>query len=96
MKCLNCGNEMEQGTVEGYAQGGDSSYEFISNRERQKKGIKGLWICSQAQMKKSVIHRGMSFHVETVVLLSQLKQKPDDYINVTIELDDMDITSRRD
>mgnify|MGYP004701855091 CR=1 FL=1 len=34
-----------------------------------------------------------SVHVETVVLLSQLKQKPDDYINVTIELDDVDITS---
>ena len=32
-------------------------------------------------------------NVETVVLLSQLKQKPDDYINVTIELDDVDITS---
>ena len=32
-------------------------------------------------------------HVETVVLLFQLKQKPDDYINVTIELDDVDITS---
>ena len=32
-------------------------------------------------------------HVETVVLLSQLKQKPNDYINVTIELDDVDITS---
>ena len=31
--------------------------------------------------------------LETVVLLSQLKQKPDDYINVTIELDDMDVTS---
>ena len=31
--------------------------------------------------------------LETVVLLSQLKQKPDDYINVTIELDDVDITS---
>ena len=30
---------------------------------------------------------------ETVVLLSQLKQKPDDYISVTIELDDVDITS---
>ena len=36
---------------------------------------------------------GMTVHVETVVLLSQLKQKPDDYINVTMELDDMDITS---
>ena len=32
-------------------------------------------------------------HVETVVLLSKLKQKPDDYINVTIELDDVYITS---
>ena len=35
----------------------------------------------------------MTKHCETVVLLSQLKQKPDDYINVTIELDDVDITS---
>ena len=33
----------------------------------------------------------MSF--EKVVFLSQLKQKPDDYIDVTIELDDVDITS---
>ena len=31
--------------------------------------------------------------VETVVLLSKLKQNPDDYTNVTIELDDVDITS---
>ena len=31
--------------------------------------------------------------LETVVFLSQLKQKPDDYINVTIELDNVDITS---
>ena len=39
------------------------------------------------------INQKVSRHVETVVLLSQLKQKPDDYVNVTIELDDMDITS---
>ena len=39
------------------------------------------------------INPGLSSHVETVALLSKLKQKPDDYINVTIELDDMDITS---
>ena len=39
------------------------------------------------------IHAIVPRHVETVVLLSQLKQKPDDYINVTIELDDVDITS---
>ena len=39
------------------------------------------------------INPDLSSHVETVVLLSKLKQKPDDYINVTIELDDVDITS---
>ena len=32
----------------------------------------------------------VSTHVETVVLLSQLKQKPDDYMNVTIEFDAVD------
>ena len=39
------------------------------------------------------INPDLSSHVETVCLLSKLKQKPDDYINVTIELDDVDITS---
>ena len=42
---------------------------------------------------RAVDQFGQTVHVETVVLLSQLKQKPDDYINVTIELDDVDITS---
>ena len=41
---------------------------------------------------KPDINQKVSRHVETVVLLSQLKQKPDDYINVTIELDNVDIT----
>ena len=29
MKCLNCGNEMQQGIVEGYGQGGHSCYEYL-------------------------------------------------------------------
>ena len=47
------------------------------------------------QIKKIVPVDNFPFtkHVETVVLLSRLKQKPDDYINVTIELDDVDITA---
>ena len=48
---------------------------------------------SENEQGQSDINTVSSSHVETVVLLSQLKQKPDDYINVTIELDDMDITS---
>ena len=43
MKCLNCGNEMQQGIVEGYGQGGHSCYEFTSDEEKQKKGLKGLF-----------------------------------------------------
>ena len=36
MKCLNCGNEMQQGIVEGYGQGGHSCYEFTSDEEKKK------------------------------------------------------------
>ena len=45
------------------------------------------------RLPKTDINQDVSFHVETVVLLSKLKQKPDDYINVTIELDDVYIIS---
>lgn len=37
------------------------------------------------------VHGSVSTHVETVVLLSQ--QKPDDVIEVEIELDELDLTS---
>ena len=47
----------------------------------------------ELQKVRPVDQFGQTVHVETVCLLSQLKQKPDDYINVTIELDDVDITS---
>ena len=43
MKCLNCGIEMEKGTVEGYAQGGAHTYEFTSDSEKVKTGIKGFF-----------------------------------------------------
>ena len=54
----------------------------------------GQWLKS-IKFKLPIIEEDMNIsldndsQVETVVLLSQLKQKPDDYINVTIELDDM-------
>ena len=32
--------------------------------------LKGSWICFQTQMQKSVIHTVLSFHVETVALLT--------------------------
>ena len=35
----------------------------------------------------------VSMHVETVVLLSQLRQKPDDYINVDVDVAELEGTS---
>ena len=53
--------------------------------------LKGSWICSLVLRQKSVIHRELSFHIETVVLLSQ--QKPDDTIEIDLDLDELDATS---
>jgi len=35
MKCLDCGMEMEQGTVQGIGQGGGHWYEFTSDEEKK-------------------------------------------------------------
>lgn len=42
MKCLDCGAEMEKGTIQGIRQGGGSWYEFTSDEEKKKKGIKAF------------------------------------------------------
>lgn len=40
MKCLDCGMEMEQGTIEGIGQGGGHWYEFTSDEEKKKNWAK--------------------------------------------------------
>lgn len=42
MKCLDCGAEMERGTVECVGAGFESWYEFTSETEKAKKGIAGF------------------------------------------------------
>ena len=58
-----------------------------------QRGVQHFSLPEYSENSGKCISITLSTHVETVVLLSQLKQKPDDYINVTIELDDVDITS---
>lgn len=43
MKCLDCGKEMISGIVEGVGQGAGSFYEFTSDEELKKTGIKGFF-----------------------------------------------------
>ena len=42
MKCLDCGMEMEPGTVEGIGLGGGHWYEFTSEEEKKKTGLKSF------------------------------------------------------
>lgn len=43
MDCLNCGMPMEKGIIEGIGQGLEAWYEFTSDKERQKRGLKGFF-----------------------------------------------------
>ncbi len=43
MQCLDCGIEMVQGSVEGFGLGIEHGYEFTSDEEKKKKGIKGFF-----------------------------------------------------
>ncbi len=43
MKCLDCGTEMEHGSVEGIGQGGGHWYEFTSDEEKRKQESKGFF-----------------------------------------------------
>ena len=54
--------------------------------------LKGSWICSLALRQKNVIHRELSFHVETVCLLSKLHEAKH-HVNVRLDMDELDITS---
>ena len=55
MKCLDCGMEMEQGTVEGIGQSGGHWYEFTSNEEKKKCGLKGFFTRKTISVETSVL-----------------------------------------
>lgn len=55
MKCLDCGMEMEKGIVEGIGQGGGHFYEFTSDEERKKTGLKGILTQKNISIKTSVL-----------------------------------------
>ena len=51
MKCLNCGMEMEQGTVEAIGQGGGHFYEFTSDET----GLKGFFARKTVSVETSAL-----------------------------------------
>ena len=53
--------------------------------------LKGSWICSLEQIGGYDVLTNVSFHVETVVQL--VRKKPDTYIDITVDMDELDLTS---
>ena len=79
--------------MQSFSMWGQERVHHVNFLQPHQRGVQHFSLPEYSENSGKCISITLSTHVETVVLLSQLKQKPDDYINVTIELDDMDITS---
>ena len=79
--------------MQSFSMRGQERVHHVNFLQPHQRGVQHFSLPEYSENSGKCISITLSTHVETVVLLSQLKQKPDDYINVTIELDDMDITS---
>ena len=79
--------------MQSFSMQGQERVHHVNFLQPHQRGVQHFSLPEYSENSGKCISITLSTHVETVVLLSQLKQKPDDYINVTIELDDMDITS---
>lgn len=56
--------------------------------ENPVQSLKGSWICSLEQIGGYDVLTNVSFHVETVCLLSNRKSKPDSYVDLSINMED--------
>ena len=79
--------------MQSFSMQGQERVHHVNFLQPHQRGVQHFSLPEYSENSGKCISITLSTHVETVCLLSQLKQKPDDYINVTIELDDMDITS---
>ena len=79
--------------MQSFSMQGQEKVHHVNFLRPHQRGVQHFSLPEYSENSGKCISITLSTHVETVVLLSQLKQKPDDYINVTFELDDVDITS---
>ena len=79
--------------MQSFSMQGHKRVHHVNFLQPHQRGVQHFSLPEYSENSGKCISITLSTHCETVVLLSQLKQKPDDYINVTIELDDVDITS---
>lgn len=70
----------------------ETNFSFMDMFPQTTKQRKRLWICSHARKISKDIQPILSSHVETVCLLSKLHEAKH-HVNLTLEMDELDITS---
>ena len=72
---------------------GQESVHHVNFLQPHQRGVQHFSLPEYSENSGKCISITLSTHVETVVLLSQLRQKPDDYIDVDIDVAELEGTS---
>ena len=79
--------------MQSFSMQGHKRVHHVNFLQPHQRGWKHFSLPEYSENSGKCISITLSTHVETVVLLSQLRQKPDDYIDVDIDVAELEGTS---
>lgn len=79
--------------MQSFAMQGHKREHHVNFLQPRHRGLQHFSLPEYSENSGKCISITLSTHVETVVLLSQLRQKPDDYIDVDIDVAELEGTS---
>lgn len=79
--------------MQSFSMQGHKRVHHVNFLQPHQRGVQHFSLPEYSENSGKCISITLSTHVETVVLLSQLRQKPDDYIDVDIDVAELEGTS---
>ena len=79
--------------MQSFSMQGQERVHHVNFLQPHQRGVQHFSLPEYSENSGKCISITLSTHVETVVLLSQLRQKPDDYIDVDIDVAELEGTS---
>ena len=79
--------------MQSFSMQGHERVHYVNFLRPHQRGVQHFLLPEYSENSGKCISITLSTHVETVVLLSQLRQKPDDYIDVDIDVAELEGTS---
>lgn len=79
--------------MQSFSMWGQERVHHVNFLQPHQRGVQHFSLPEYSENSGKCISITLSTHVETVVLLSQLRQKPDDYIDVDIDVAELEGTS---